>query len=81
MGLRDEGKRRSLHRTEFGDDVAKRIRTKIASQLTLSPNPNPISQPADSTVRLVPEHERFAIGTESPVSGSDSESRPGSRSG
>ncbi|KAI0775305.1 Sodium/calcium exchanger protein-domain-containing protein [Trametes elegans] len=86
--LDDDDGRRPVRRSPYMQrDDGKGSRAKMfspfgtASQLTLSPNPNPISQPADSTVRLVPEHERFAIGTESPVSGSDSESRPGSRSG
>ncbi|KAI8980097.1 Sodium/calcium exchanger protein-domain-containing protein [Trametes punicea] len=47
-----------------------------ASQVTLA---NPISQPAESTVRLVSEKERFVIRRESSCSDSDSRSRSRSR--
>ncbi|KAI0359974.1 hypothetical protein OH77DRAFT_886072 [Trametes cingulata] len=43
----------------------------MASEVTLS---NPISQPGESTVRLVSEQERFVIRRESSGSGSDSRS-------
>ncbi|KAH9902925.1 Sodium/calcium exchanger protein-domain-containing protein [Cubamyces lactineus] len=62
-----EGGKRAMLMSPFG----------AASQVTLA---NPISQPADSTVRLVTEDKRFTIRRDSSASGSDSRSQSRSRS-
>ncbi|KAJ8495977.1 hypothetical protein ONZ51_g1425 [Trametes cubensis] len=76
---------RSVHRGPYmqhsGSDRGKRAMLispfGATSQVTLA---NPISQPADSTVRLVTEDKRFTIRRDSSASGSDSRSRSRSRS-
>ena len=83
--LDEDYDQRSVHRGPYmqhsGSDRGKRAMLispfGATSQVTLA---NPISQPADSTVRLVTEDKRFTIRRDSSASGSDSGSRSHSRS-